>query len=72
LQLLADDAGALLAIRRPGLGEHVGDVVGFDAERLLDYLGGAVTVVGVRNLSIAAMDAATTTRLKIFRGPSYP
>ena len=44
-QPLADDAGALLAIGRPGLREAViGDVVGFDAKGVLD-LGGAVVVV---------------------------
>jgi hypothetical protein len=41
-----DDAGALFAIGWPGLREYVvGDVVGFDAERVLDDLGGVVTVV---------------------------
>jgi hypothetical protein len=47
----ADDSGALLAIGRPVLREAVvGDVVGFDVERVLDDLGGTVGVVPVDGL----------------------
>jgi hypothetical protein len=43
---VANDAGAHLAILRPGLWEAVvDDVVGFDAKRVLDDLGGAIGVV---------------------------
>jgi hypothetical protein len=48
---LADDGGALLAISRPGLREGViHHVVGFDAERVLDDLGGAVGIVAADGL----------------------
>jgi hypothetical protein len=48
LQPLADDASALFAVDRPSLGEDVlGDVVSFDAERVLDDLGGLIAVAAV-------------------------
>ena len=48
LQPTADDASAHLAIGRPVLREGVvQDVVGFDAERVLDDLRGLVTVIAV-------------------------
>ena len=47
LQPVADDAGALFAIGRPGFREAmVGVVVGFDTEGVLDDLGGELAVVG--------------------------
>ena len=51
LQPTADDASAHLAIGRPILRETmVHNVVGFDAECVLDDLGGAIAVVAVDGL----------------------
>src|SRR6516162_3155712 len=51
LQPTADDASAHLAIGRPVLREGiVQDIVGFDAERVLDDLGSLVAVVAADGL----------------------
>jgi hypothetical protein len=51
LQPFADYASALLAIGRPSLGKDViGDLVAFDAERVLDDLGGMIAVTAVDGL----------------------
>src|ERR1700722_16060321 len=51
LQPFADYASALLAIGRPSLGKDViGDLVAFDAERILDDLGGMIAVTAVDGL----------------------
>ena len=51
LEPLADVPGALLAISRPVLRETVvDDVVALDTERVLDELGGAISVIAVDRL----------------------
>jgi hypothetical protein len=51
LQPLADDGGARFAISGPDLWEGVvHDLIALDAERVLDDLGGAVTVVAADGL----------------------
>ncbi len=61
----ANDAGALLAVRRAGLREAVvRHVVGFFAECVLDALGGALAIVGADRL----FDKPIVRASLVFRG----
>jgi hypothetical protein len=71
LQPFTDDAGAHLAILRPGLREGaVHHIVGFDAEGLLDDLGSLVAVVASSRLVMGYASLITRKLSVSLEGPT--